>query len=508
MLIGEILSNTANKFPDKPAVICGKDICSFADLEELSNRVANAIIRSGLGTGSVLGILSTNQFEYPGIFFGCAKSGCILAHMSTRFTDDELCNVITSSDVKALFVHEKFLETILRLAGNLTGLEKIIFFGNKKAYPPNVVHLEEFLIGAQSTPVSIKLNTDDAFGITYTGGTTGFPKGVVVSHRSRIIGSIRAQREMDISENDIICCSSPLFHIAGLFIWFQTGVLMGLTAVLMPAWDPEAFIDLVEKQKITAAFLVPTQINSIITSTLLDSDKLKSLRYVNYGAAPTSRAQLEKQLEVLPSVIWQEQYGQSEAGNLTVRPTEFNLSKSASVGKPYSDLELQIFGSDNNKVANGEVGEVVTRGDHVMLGYYREPDKTKEVFIGEGWLKTGDMGYLDEDGFLFLVDRSKDMIISGGENIFPTEIEEVLYNHPSINECAVFGVPDDHWGELPAAHIVLEKSKQLTVEEIDKYCIENMARHKRPRLIKFVEKLPKSAVGKIQKNIIRDEYWP
>ena len=170
---------------------------------------------------------------------------------------------------------------------------------------------------------------------------------------------------------------------------------MGLTAVLMPAWDPEEFIDLVEKQKITAAFLVPTQINSIITSTMLDSDKLKSLRYVNYGAAPTSRAQLEKQLEVLPSVIWQEQYGQSEAGNLTVRPTEFNLSKSASVGKPYSDLELQIFGSDNNKVANGEVGEVVTRGDHVMLGYYREPDRTKEVFIGEGWLKTGDMGLLD-----------------------------------------------------------------------------------------------------------------
>ena len=206
-------------------------------------------------------------------------------------------------------------------------------------------------------------------------------------------------------------------------------------------------------------------------------------------------------------MIWVEQYGQSESGNLTVRPPEFCRAKMASAGRAFQDLEMAIFDADDNPLPPGEIGELVTRGTHVMIGYYKNPEQTAETINGDGWIKTGDVGYIDADGFLFLVDRTKDLIISGGENIYPSEIENVLYRHAAVQECAVFGIPDEYWGELPAAHIVLEAGQKAGEDELMEFCIERLARHKRPRMIKFVEELPKTAVGKIQKNIIREQYW-
>ena len=507
MLIGSILAETATKFPDKLAIICGEDSLTYAELENASNCLANALIREDLAKGHNIAIYSANQTEYPSIFFGSAKSGGVLAHMSARFSSEELISVVNKTEIEALFVHSALADNVLSSRDKLPNLKRVIVFGAGVHAKDGAETLDQFLGDADNSSPQVDIKETDAFGITYTGGTTGFPKGVVVSHEARVIGSIRAAREMEIALTDIMCCSSPFFHIAGLFIWYQTGVMMGLTSVIMPAWDPIEFMDLVEKHKITAAFMVPTQINSVISHEALDQGRLETLRYVNYGAAPTSLAQLKKQIASLPDVIWQEQYGQSEAGNLTVRSPEYNLSKSGSVGRPYSDLEMAVFDRNDQPLPIGEAGEVVTRGRQVMLGYYKERDQTREVFTRDGWIRTGDIGYFDDDGFLFLVDRSKDMIISGGENIFPTEIEEALYGHEAVNECAVFGVPDDHWGEVPAAHVVLEEGSSLGEDDLVEFCIEVIARHKRPRLIKFVTSLPKSAVGKIQKNIIREPYW-
>ena len=507
MLIGSILAETATKFPDKLAIICGEESLTYAELENASNCLANALIREDLAKGHNIAIYSANQTEYPSIFFGSAKSGGVLAHMSARFSSEELISVVNKTEIEALFVHSALADNVLSSRDKLPNLKRVIVFGTGVQAKDGAETLDQFLGDADNSSPQVDIKETDAFGITYTGGTTGFPKGVVVSHEARVIGSIRAAREMEIALTDIMCCSSPFFHIAGLFIWYQTGVMMGLTSVIMPAWDPIEFMDLVEKHKITAAFMVPTQINSVISHEALDQERLKTLRYVNYGAAPTSLAQLKKQIASLPDVIWQEQYGQSEAGNLTVRSPEYNLSKSGSVGRPYSDLEMAVFDRNDQPLPIGEPGEVVTRGRQVMLGYYKEQDQTKEVFTRDGWIRTGDIGYFDDDGFLFLVDRSKDMIISGGENIFPTEIEEALYGHEAVNECAVFGVPDDHWGEVPAAHVVLEEGSSLGEDDLVEFCTKVMARHKRPRLIKFVTSLPKSAVGKIQKNIIREPYW-
>ncbi|MBT5179565.1 MAG: AMP-binding protein, partial [Rhodospirillaceae bacterium] len=318
---------------------------------------------------------------------------------------------------------------------------------------------------------------------------------------------LRAEREFGLTEDDVFCCSTPLFHIAGLFVWFQTGVLIGNTLVLMPAWDAEEFMRLVEEDGVTASFMIPTQINGIISHPNFAAERLKGWRYGNFGGAPNPVAQMQKMLDVLPYVIWVEQYGQSESGNLTVRPPEFCAAKMASAGRAFADLDMAIFDADDNPLPPGEVGELVTRGVHVMIGYYKNAEATKAAINSDGWIRTGDVGYIDEDGFLFLVDRSKDMIISGGENIYPSEIENALYSHAAVNECAVFGIPDDYWGELPAAHVVLEDGESVDEEALMDFCIERLARHKRPRMIKFVEELPKTAVGKIQKNIIRAHYW-
>ncbi|MEE2999762.1 MAG: class I adenylate-forming enzyme family protein [Pseudomonadota bacterium] len=507
MLIGDLLKNSAKKFPEKIAVVLGQKELSFKELNEKSNKVANALLDVNLPKATNLAILSANHFDYPAIYFGAAKSGYVLAHLSTRFTNDELVNVINKTDIGLIFVHGDVIDNLLKIKNRIPGLSRIIVFGHNKPFEGNFSSLQDFINPGSKSEPNVSISPSDAFAITYTGGTTGFPKGVVVNHASRIIGSVRAEREFNMSPHDVNCCSTPLFHIAGLFVWFQTSIKMGCTCVMLPAWDPEKFIDLVEKNHVTGAFLVPTQINSIINHPKFSENRLRNWRYCSHGGAPTSKAQLERMHEKLPRVIWEEQYGQSEAGNLTIRPSKYSLKKAGSVGKPFSDLDLAIFGNDNEKLPIGRSGEVVTKGVQTMMYYYGDPDQTKDVFTSEGWLKTGDIGYFDEDGFLYLVDRSKDMIISGGENIFPTEIENLLYKHPNVSECAVFGIPDDYWGESPKAYVVLKEGGSITESELIDFCRSNIARYKTPKAIKFVYELPKTAVGKIQKNILRDPYW-
>ncbi|MBO32001.1 MAG: long-chain fatty acid--CoA ligase [Rhodospirillaceae bacterium] len=505
MLIGDLLTEGVARNPDKVAIVAGDQEISYKELDRASNRVANALTAQGYGKGHIVAILSTNQLDYGSIFFGVARSGGILAHLPARFSDDELSHVVAKSDIELIFVHAPLLENLNRVSDDLpAGTKTVIFGGNRQG---DVETLENFLGDASTDVPSVEIADTDPFAITFTGGTTGFPKCVMVNHASRVICAVRAQREYRVEHGDVVCCSTPLFHIAGLFVWFITGIKMGNICHMMPAWDASEFIEWVENKGISSAFLVPTQINSVLSHENFTPERVRNLRYVNYGGSPTSTAQLHRMLEVLPDVVWEDQYGQSEAGNMTIRPPEFILSKPKSVGRPFQDIELAALDADGNILPAGEPGEVSTRGINVMMGYYKDAEKTAETITEDGWLKTGDVGYFDEDGFLFLVDRSKEMIISGGENIFPTEIEGALYQHEAVNECAVFGIPDDHWGELPAAHVVLEAGKNADEQELIDFCAEKVARFKRPRMIKIVESLPKTAVGKIQKTAIKEKYW-
>jgi acyl-CoA synthetase (AMP-forming)/AMP-acid ligase II len=288
----------------------------------------------------------------------------------------------------------------------------------------------------------------------------------------------------------------------------------GTTVVLMPRWDPARFLAAAERHRATMGFLVPTMVNGIFGDPGFAPGRLASMRLLNYGGAPMPVPLLERVLETMPRLRMLDHYGQSEGGALAWRPPERARDKPASNGIPFACTQVAFFDSDGRRLPDdargpGALGELCVKGPQNCAGYYREPEQTAALFTPDGWLKTGDIGYRDEEGFLFLVDRAKDMIIAGGENIYPAEIENALFQHPAVKECAVFGIPDAHWGEVPAAHVVLAEGTagRLSPEALADFVAARIARHKRPRLIKFVDALPKTAIGKVQKNLLRKPYW-
>jgi acyl-CoA synthetase (AMP-forming)/AMP-acid ligase II len=268
------------------------------------------------------------------------------------------------------------------------------------------------------------------------------------------------------------------------------------------------FIDLVERHAVTGTLLVPTQLGDLIAHPAFSAERLRTLRHVNYAGAPMPLALLDRLTEALPRVAFTENYGQSETGPMTIRRAFHPHDRRASSGRPPHNIETKVVDSEGREVPPGVLGEIVTRGAHLLKEYWGEPEQTAALFRrGQGWLWTGDIGVRDADGFITLVDRSKDMIVSGGENIYPTEIENALYEHEAVLECAVIGIPDERLGEVPAAHVVLRAGVAIAEETLIAFTAERIARHKRPRLVKFVETLPKTAIGKIQKNVIRAAYW-
>jgi acyl-CoA synthetase (AMP-forming)/AMP-acid ligase II len=298
-----------------------------------------------------------------------------------------------------------------------------------------------------------------------------------------------------------------MFHLAGLSSWFYSAMAAGTSVALMPRWDPAAFIAAVERERATMGFLVPTMINGVLNDPGFAPERLASLRLLNYGGAPMPVALLERVFERLPKLRMLDHYGQSEGGALAYRPPERARDKPTSNGIPFACVEMAFFDGAGHRLREGQIGELCVKGPQVCSGYYREPELTKALFTPDGWLKTGDVGYRDTEGFLFLVDRAKDMIIAGGENIYPAEIENALFQHPAVKECAVFGIPDAHWGEVPAAHVVLAEGQKVSPEALADFVAGKIARHKRPRLVKFVDALPKTAIGKVQKNLLRKPYW-
>jgi acyl-CoA synthetase (AMP-forming)/AMP-acid ligase II len=284
--------------------------------------------------------------------------------------------------------------------------------------------------------------------------------------------------------------------------------MQGASIVLAEFWDPIEFMRLVEQEKITAAFLVPSQLNDLITHPGFSNGPLKTLRNIGYAGAPMGRALADRIRAALPDVMFTENYGQSEACPITIRCERHGADKRETVGQAASNAEIGIVDGEGHLLLPGEIGEIVTRGDQVFDEYFNDPQETRDVFrLADGWLLTGDVGFLDDDGFLTLVDRSKDMLVSGGENVYPAEIENALYQHAAVVECAVFGIPDERWGEVPAAHVVLVSDAAVSEAELIDFCAAKIARFKRPRVVRFVSELPKTPVGKIHKNELRDPYW-
>jgi fatty-acyl-CoA synthase len=510
MLTGDMLRRSAARFPDKQAIIYrGPDqrsSISYARLDALSNRLANALLGLGLGKGAKVSMLSRNLPEYGAVFFGVARTGYVLNNVSILYAPDELAWTLNKSDTEVLIFDAALAEKVAAVRASCPQIRRYVVIGQTDLI--DATPFEQFIEDSSSQEPDVQLDERDPFCMTYTGGTTGRPKGVLVDHRARDVTAHTVMVEESIGPCDLVAIVTPLFHVAALNIMFQPAILAGASTVFVTPWSAEGFLQAVEEEKITATFMVPTQANALATLPGLEERQLQSWTKLSFAGAPMPDWVQVDLMKRLPQLRLTQIYGQSEVGVIAALPWHRLPEKLGSVGQQPYNVDVAVLRPDGSRADPGEMGEVASRGDNLMLCYYNEPEQTAGFFkLGDGWGLTGDIGVADAEGYITLVDRAKDMLISGGENVYPKEIEDVLYLLPEVAECAVFGVPDDKWGEVPAAYILLKAGQTLSEDRVIAQCEAKLARLKRPRVIKFVEGFPKTPIGKIQKNLLKEPYW-
>ena len=508
MLTGDILRRSAERFPEKPAVIRDEIRMSYAGLDAAANGLAHALLALNLPRGSKIAMLSRNLADYATVFFGVARTGHVLVNISVLYAAEELAWVLARADARALIFDAAYAASVAAVAPVCEKLRTLVCIGGGV---DGAVLFETFVDGHEQSPPAVRIDESDAFCMTYTGGTTGRPKGVLCSHRARALTAHTVAVEEALDERDVVAIVTPLFHVAALNIMFQPAMLVGATCVFITPWSPEKFVATCEREGVTAAFMVPTQANALVNSATLDPARLSTWRKLSFAGAPMPDWVQVALREKLPELKLTQIYGQSEMGVLTSLRDWYLPAKLGSIGRRAFNVDVGLFNLDGLPVGPGEIGEIASRGDNLMLEYYNEPEQTAAFYKFPdrlpGWGFTGDVGTIDSDGFITLLDRAKDMLISGGENVYPKEIEDAIYSLPEVAECAVFGIPDEKFGELPAAYVLLKPAAILAEAAVVDRCATLLARHKRPRLVKFVSEFPKTAIGKIQKNLLKEPYW-
>jgi len=488
MTIGATLATAAAAYPQKTAFAMGKRSFSFSEADDLANRFANALIDAGIEPGSNVAVIGQNSLEYAIAYFGIARAGAASLHLSTRLTVDEILHCLDAG--KATFA------VCDPSVGNIQ-------VTNRLSFDP-----EEFATRCDEMSNSDPMREaplDTPSSASYTGGTTGFPKGGMHSARSRLTWATIALEFFDLGPDEVMALAAPMGHAAGGFIWFQPGVCAAATQVILPHWDVPAFMDAAERHDVTSTFLVPAQIRMLIDHPEFDPGRLASLRKIVYGGAPSPEGLIEEADARLPDCEFIQNYGMTEIGPLVTLYKKDRDKYPAAIGRPTERMECEIFLESGAPASIGEVGELCFRGNTLMQEYLGDPEQTAAFFRnGDGWGWTGDLAVRNEDDIISLVGRSKDMIISGGLNVYPEEIERILADLPAVQDCAVFGLPDDTFGELPAAVIVAADG--TTAEDIEAACEGLIARHKRPRRIRLVAEIPKSPAGKVLRTVLREKY--
>jgi len=481
--------------PDKLAVVSGDREFTYTELADRCERLVGALYGLGLEHGDRVAILSNNSHEYIETYVGVPAGGLVVVPLNTRHALPELRYALEDSGAKALIID--------RDPGELGDLvDHVIECG---------ADYDALLAGATPIPLGRGVDENDLAGLFYTGGTTGKSKGVMLSHRNLITNTQHWMFSAPQGADDVFLIIAPLFHAAG-----SNGVLASIwslgTQVTLGAFAPDVALDLIERHKATMTLGVPTMLAAMAETQHTQPRDCSSMRLIAHGGSPIATEVLRRTSTAIPSAQLMEVYGSTETAPLcTVLGNEETLldsPRARSCGRAIMGCEVAIRNPDGRALPLGEIGEVVVTGPHVMQGYWHKDEQTKAVLKPEGYW-TGDLGYLDADGFVFLVDRSKDMIVSGGENVYCTEVEEVLYQHPGVLEAAAFGVPDEKWGEAVWATVVpRESANALDTDELIGFCKEHIAGYKVPKGIDVqTEPLPKSGPGKVLKRELRAPYW-
>jgi acyl-CoA synthetase (AMP-forming)/AMP-acid ligase II len=505
LLNGDILRLNAARQPDKIAVVCGERRITYGDLDADANRFANALIAHGLVKGAAMAVMSRNVPEYMTAHFGNARTGALMVNLSPAYAADELNHILSYTAAKLIVVEAPFQDKIAAIGVQLPALEHVVVIGD--AVTPDALSFDDFIRDHPATAPEMALAETDSYSMTFTGGTTGFPKGALVDHACRHVSAATVIIEHELENDDIIGMVTPLYHAAGLLIWMQAAVLAGATSVLLTGWGAEAFVAEAERTDMTAVMMVPVQLREVIDLPGLAPARLAKLVKIGCAGATTPPGLIADLARTLPHVRFTDHYGQSETGPLCILKPEDAVARAGTVGRVATGVELAIVDEAGHEVADSEVGEIVASGPFLFTGYYNDEAETAAYFKsgdGRGW--TGDLATRDADGFITLVGRSKDMIVSGGVNIYPREIELVLERHAAVRDCTVFGIPDEKWGETLVAYVVTRDGETVSGDDLISFCTEHLARFKRPRLVRFVDDIPKTPSGKVQKAKLRQAF--
>jgi long-chain acyl-CoA synthetase len=474
-------------------------------------KLAGAMQGLGLETGDRAAILALNSDRYFEFFYATAWAGGVFVPINIRLAPPEVVHWITDSEAKLLFIDKAFAAMLPALEGKIPSVEQIIYLGDDEL-PAGMHGFEAILEAADPVPDAERCYEDLA-GLFYTGGTTGRSKGVMLSHRNLVFNAFNSLVLLKYETDTRFIHAPPMFHIADCVAVFG-GTQLGIEHYFIPAFTAEATLDAIQRWGITETLLVPTMVNMMVNHPDVEKYDLSSFRRLSYGASPMPEAVILRAMELMPKVQFFHAYGQTECAPITsINGPESHVFegpmayKFRSPGQAALGVEVQIRDENDVEVPRGEVGEICVRGANVMQGYWRQPELTAETLRG-GWMHSGDGGYMDDNGYIFVVDRVKDMIISGGENVYSAEVESAVQMFPAVAECAVIGVPDEKWGERVHAIVRLKAGQSATAEQIIEHSRSQIAGFKCPRSIAFVtEPLPLSGAGKILKTDLRKPYW-
>jgi fatty-acyl-CoA synthase len=498
LLLGDVTRRHARHRPGRTAYVIGSHRVTYRQLDAMANRLAHALRGLGVRRGDRVATLAQNRLDYPAIYFAVAKLGAIHVPVNFRYRSGEVRYALAQSESRVLFHAEELAGVVEEARGDLPALRHVISLDRDG--PDLMARASD----GEPDPEPA-LDERDPHVMLYTSGTTGDPKGALLSHRAYLLQAAQSQGATGLAEDDIGLCMFPMFHMGGwampLGYWVN-----GACVVLMEKAEPAEILRTVARERVTYLYLIPTLYNAVLALPEFERTDLSSLRALGSGTSVMTEAQVRTIIERFRNPNLSIAYGQTEAGPVaTLRPRDVQR-KPTSVGRPAPNVDVRVVDAEDRDVPVGQTGEIVCRSEFNMLGYWRMPEATAQAFRG-GWLHTGDLAAFDEDGFLHIAGRVKEMIKCGGENVFPAEVERCLAEHPAIAEAAVFGVPDPHWGEVVVAAVVRRAGAALVEGDVIEHVRARLAGYKKPRFVRFLDALPRTAsTRQVQKTLLREQW--
>lgn len=511
----EFLNITSLIVPERTAIVFDGKRFSFEQLEKRVKKLANGLAEMGVGPGDRIATMEVNCNENIESYFAAAKLDAVYVPLNFRSRPEEISYMLNDSEPKVLITGGRYVPIVDDIKANLVSVEKYIVLNDVSA--EGWESYEEVLNNSSDEDRFPEGDEDDLTMVMFTAGTTGSPKGVMLSHdsfSSYILANV-SPPELESEEKNIL--TVPLYHIAGIQA-VMAAIYGGRTLIIQRQFEPREWMTLVQDERVNRAMMVPTMLKMLMDHEDFEKFDLSSLEVITYGAAPMPLEVIKKAIAKFPGTFFINAFGQTEtAATITMLPPEDHLlegteeeiekklNRLTSIGKPLSDVDVKIVDEDGVEVLIGETGEIIAQGARLMKGYWNQQAATEEALRG-GWLYTGDLGYFDEDGYIFLSGRAKDFIKRAGEMVSPEEVEQVLHSHPSIDEAAIIGVPDMDWGERVRAIVVPKAGTEINEEEVISYCKDRMASFKKPESVVVVTELPRNPLGKVLKRVLREEF--